>query len=385
MNNSLLSTLRKAWGIASSTDQLYFCPGRVNIIGEHIDYNGGLVFPAALCQGIYALVRPRDERRLRFRSIDRPEAEEVLLTELLQYQDRRGWLNYPLGVAAILQSQGCALRGADILLGSDLPIGSGISSSAAMEVLTGFILLSLSSSADIDRVKLSLLAQKAEREFVGVNCGIMDQFSVALGKAGHAILLDCATLDYQYVPLALGDYELVVMNTKKARDLAASKYNERRSECETALRLIAAEREIKNLCEATPEEVAKIAAPIIRKRARHVISEQQRVHDSVAALHAGDLAALGKLLDASHRSLKQDYEVTGDALDAIVGAAQSFPGCLGARMTGAGFGGCAIALVPRTKGAEFESFVARSYHDKTGIEAEFIHSDIGEGVRRLYI
>jgi galactokinase len=362
--------------------EFFFSPGRVNLIGEHIDYNGGLVLPAALSLGISAAIRRRNDGIVRLRSATETGEANIRLEDIRKMESAR-WANYPAGVMKYLSAEGHSLAGYDIFIMSDLPESSGLSSSAALEVLTGYMMLCSSGNDKVDRVKLSLLCQKVENEFIGVNCGIMDQFVVALGRKDHAILLNTNTLEYKYIPFSLGKYRLLIMNTKKRRELADSKYNERRAECEAALAVIQKTRPARTLVEADAEDLILIKDPVLRKRARHVITENKRVQKSVAALGNGELATFGNLMCSSHDSLKTDYEVTGFELDTIVAEALAFPTCLGARMTGAGFGGCAIALVQETAVEPFTEAVLKNYKAKTGLNGEIYVSVIGDGVKAL--
>lgn len=364
----------------------FFSPGRVNLIGEHIDYNGGFVFPAALTVGIYAALLLRQDNIIRMRS--RNVAGEVIinLNEDLSYDKKDDWGNYPKGVIKALMDGGHKVLGMDIVFYSDLPDGAGLSSSAALEVLIAYIMLYLEGVKEIDRVEISRLCQSVENNFIGVNCGIMDQFAVALGKKDNAILLDCNSLYYEYVPLKLNQYKLVIMSTNKRRELADSKYNERRSQCEKALETINSKKEnkINNLCEALLSDVDNfIEDEIIKRRAIHVISENQRVKKSIEMLKNDNVRAFGALMTASHLSLEIDYEVTGLHLDTLVHEALKIQGCIGARMTGAGFGGCAIALVLEEKVEDFKNNVSRAYEVVTGIKPSFYTSDIGEGTHSL--
>ncbi len=370
----------------------YFAPGRVNLIGEHIDYNGGFVLPAALSLGIRAAVRPREDGVITLRSLNAPGCFEVDLDADLEFDPRHGWANYPKGVMAYLRKDGYALQGCDIVYSGDLPVGAGLSSSAAIEVVTAYLLLHRSARAacgsemgdSIDRIWLAKLCQRVENEYVGVGCGIMDQFAVANGKAGHAILLNCDTLAYEYVPVSLGDYRLVIINTGKRRALGESKYNERRAQCQAALRIIRQHRDVPNLCQATMEDACRwIDDPIPLKRVRHVISEHLRTMEASRLLSSGYLREFGWLLTESHQSLREDYEVSGSELDTVVELALASGACLGARMTGAGFGGCAIALVESNALAQFQDFVRSHYVQKTGLHPEFYVSEIGDGVRRV--
>jgi galactokinase len=362
----------------------FFAPGRINLIGEHIDYCGGHVLPCAVSLGITALVKYRGGTTVRLASSELPGVHAVDLSAAVAFEEARGWANYPAGVIRCLADEGRRLRGADVLFSSTLPQGAGLSSSAAIEVLTGALMLHPEDGEGFDRTALALLCQKAENRFVGVACGIMDQFSVAMGKKGHAILLDCATLEHRHVPFEPGGLSLVIMDTGRSRELAGSLYNTRRSECERALSLVRRSRAIANLVEATPEEIeAAVDDPIVRRRARHVVSEERRVQEAAFALERGNLATFASLLDASHASLRDDYEVTGPLLDAIVEEARATGSCAGARMTGAGFGGCAIALVRSDRLDEFYARAGAGYRRRTGLSARFHAAAIDDGARKV--
>jgi galactokinase len=362
----------------------FFAPGRVNLIGEHTDYNGGSVFPAAISLGICGIIRYRNDGLVRLRSENEPEEVDISINEDLNYEAGHGWANYPLGVMKYLLKDGLELKGADILYSGDLPVGAGLSSSAAIEVLTGHMMLYYHTCSDnIDRICLSKLCKSAENEFIGLNCGIMDQFTVAMGKKDNAILLNCDTLQYRCIHLKLGIYSLVIINSNKKRALSESRYNERRAECEKALSLIRQHREIPALCHATYEDISVcLKDQILVKRACHLISENERVFEAVNALERQDLAKFGSLLLESHMSLKNDYEVTGFELDTIVNEAVNFQGCIGARMTGAGFGGCAIALVETSQIEFFKDTISKNYYEKTGLKPEFYITGLEDGVRR---
>jgi galactokinase len=381
----LTRELLRRFGGDAAEIHAYVAPGRVNLIGEHLDYNGGLVLPAAISLGITALVRPRADRRMVLRSTTEAGAATVDLAAPVTRAPDDGWAVYPKGVLAALQARGAALGGADVLFASTLPAGAGLSSSAAIEVLTGYLALAEAGAPPADRADLARLCQGAENDFVGVKCGIMDQVAVACGRAGHALRLDCATLACEAVPVPLGAARLVVLDTRRRRGLADSKYNERRAECARALALVRAHAETPDLAHARPAavEAALAGEPLLLRRARHVVSEQARVEEAARRLRAGDLAGFGALLAASHASLRDDYEVTGPELDAIVAAAQAAPGCLGARMTGAGFGGCAIALVAAEALADFTAAVQRAYHGPTGRTAGVHPVEITQGVCRV--
>lgn len=364
----------------------FFCPGRVNLIGEHLDYNGGLVMPAAIAQGIRLRVAMRNDDRFGFASSLAPDFALICAPSELDFDPAHGWANYPKGVLQALGRQGESLPGMDLFFESDLPVGAGLSSSAAIEVLTGFAALVLSGQPNPDRLALAQLCQRVENQYIGVNCGIMDQFAVALGQTEQAILLDCSTLAYRYVPIVLGEYRLVIMNTCKPRRLVASKYNERRAECEAVNLMLSEKLGPAALAQRTFSQLAALDLPpdaVLARRARHVISEQQRVVQAASALASGDLRTFGLLLNASHASLRTDYEVTGLELDTLAEAAQAHPGCLGARMTGAGFGGCAIGLVHIDALHDFELSVGAVYAQKTGLNAAFYAGNIGQGVAQM--
>jgi len=367
--------------------RIYHAPGRVNLIGEHTDYNGGYVFPAALTFGTTMLVRARTDGTMGLASTNFPLAGRIDLKSVA-YDPADDWMNYPKGVVRELQKAGFDLGGGfDILYCGEIPNGAGLSSSASIEVVTAYGLLELG-GLPTDTVEIAKLAQRAENEFVGVKCGIMDQFAVANGRRNHAILLQCDTLEYELVPFESGPYRLVIGNTNKRRGLADSKYNERRSECEQAVRdLRAAFPDLGLLGRLNPDELRAhehlIGSETVRRRARHVVEEIDRVRQSVEVLKRGDLAAFGRLMNASHDSLRDLYEVTGPELDAMVDAARSVPGVLGSRMTGAGFGGCTVSLVHEDAVETFTREVGARYREATGLKADFYVCSIGNGVERI--
>lgn len=367
--------------------RVFHAPGRVNLIGEHTDYNGGYVFPAALTFGTTMLIRPRADRKLGLASTNMELSGIVDLDEL-RYEESDQWMNYPKAMAYHLREHGYTINGYDMLFSGKIPNGSGLSSSASIEVVTGFGLLSMEGHQDIDTVKLSLIAQEAENRFVGVNCGIMDQFAVANGKKDHAILLMCDTLEYKHVPFQGGSYKIVIGNTNKRRGLVESEYNTRRSQCEQAVKdLQKAFPDLKLLGELTlaqyNEHEHLIPDETIRKRARHVVEENNRVLESMKVLQNNDLTTFGKLMIDSHRSLQHLYEVTGKELDSMVDAALKVEGVLGSRMTGAGFGGCTVSLVHEDSVEDFKQKVGAEYVKKTGLEAAFYVCDIGDGVKEV--
>lgn len=366
--------------------RVFHAPGRVNLIGEHTDYNGGYVFPAALTFGTTMLVRERSDGQAGFASTNFPLRKQISISSVA-FDAEDGWINYPKGIIRELQLRGVSVPGCDILYSGAIPNGSGLSSSASIEVVTAFALLTLAGQTP-DKVEVALLSQKAENEFMGVKCGIMDQFAVAMGKKEHAILLMCDTLEYKHVPFRSGEYRLVIGNTNKQRGLVDSKYNERRAQCEQAVSELRAEfPELRLLGQLTLEQFngAKhaIADDTVCRRAQHVVEEIDRVLQSMKVLEQGDLAAFGRLMNGSHDSLRDLYEVTGVELDTMVDAARSVPGVLGSRMTGAGFGGCTVSLVHRDAVERFIDEVGRVYREKTGLTADFYVCDIGDGVQEL--
>lgn len=385
MNSKELRTIfQGAYGVSSQPIHCFFAPGRVNLIGEHIDYNGGAVFPAALSLGIYGAVRLRTDQKIYLKSTNTPLQVIVDVEGPIVYRDEDGWGNYPKGVIKYLLATDHKLAGYDILFSGNLPDGAGLSSSAALLVLTTFMLRYLAGETQCVSPELATFCQRVENEFVKVNCGIMDQFAVTMGRQDYAMLLDCETLTYKYIPFVLGEYSLVIMNTNKKRELAESKYNQRRSECEAALAMIRHQHPITNLCQASVEDIEKyITDEVLRRRAYHIMSENKRVYMAAHQLEQGDLLGFGQLMTQSHLSLQQDYEVTGVELDAIVEQALTVPGCIGARMTGAGFGGCAIALVQDEKLENFKSLVSLKYCKVTGLTPDFYVAQIADGVKIL--
>ena len=362
----------------------YFAPGRVNLIGEHTDYNGGHVFPCALTMGTYAVARKRNDKHLRFYSINF-ENLGILESNIdeLQYKKEENWINYPKGMLWAMKDEGFVIdTGFDILYYGTIPNGAGLSSSASIEVLTGFVLKDLF-NLELDMTKLALLGQKAENKYVGVNCGIMDQFAIANGKKDYAIFLDTANLQYEYAPVVLENAKIVIMNTNKKRGLGDSKYNERRSECEKALSELQQKLDIKTLGELTEKEFEEnkylIKSETRQKRAKHAVYENQRTVKAVEALKNNNIELLGELMIASHNSLRDDYEVTGKELDTIVEESLKQEGVIGARMTGAGFGGCAVSIVENDKVDSFIKNVGESYKQKIGYDASFYAVEIGNG------
>lgn len=386
----LISEFVKIYGGNAADVKIYSSPARINIIGEHIDYNGGKVFPAAINRYLYVAIRKRNDSKIVYNDVRFPGTFEFDIGDDFKFDKKNDYANYLNGILSQLKAKGCAFPcGFEILMVSNVPAGGGISSSSALECGFAFA-VSETFGFNLSRVEIAKLGQMSEHNFMGVNCGIMDQFIIATGKKNYAEKLDCATLEYEYAPLELGDYRFVVMNTNKVRKLSDSKYNERRSQCETVLATLQKNGvKINALCELTPEKWEEVKSfvtdEVLLKRAKHCVYENQRVLDAVSALKNGDLVSLGKLLNASHKSLKEDYEVTGIELDTLAETAQKQEGCLGARMTGAGFGGCAIALVHKDKIDSFIENVQKTYSGVIGYEAGFFACETGDGVAELKI
>lgn len=362
-------------------EDLFTAAGRINVIGEHVDYCGGKVFPAALNLRCNVYGRKNGENVIRVAASDFKEVITLEIDKLDSYKNLK-WGNYQAGVAYYLQESGTPIVGCDLLYDCTVPFGSGLSSSAAIEVSTA-VALSEYAGVNYDKVQLALISQRAENKYAGVNCGIMDQFASAMGKKDHAILLDCSTLDYEYVPLQLGDYCLVVANCNKPHNLVESKYNVRRHEVETALKAIRKVKDVSCLAELTPEEfkeVKYLLSGVVASRAEHVVMECARVKEAVNALKAGDLVELGKLLNESHYSLRDLYEVTGKELDMLSELARKETCCLGSRMIGAGFGGCTISIVKKDAVEGFISRVDRAYYSAIGYRASFYETSVEDGV-----
>ncbi|WP_018753154.1 galactokinase [Paenibacillus sanguinis] len=367
--------------------RVFNAPGRVNLIGEHIDYNGGYVFPAALEFGTSLAIRKRQDGKVFFASTNLPFTTEMALEEL--GREKTGeWTDYPIGVAVELKKMGIPLTsGYDLLFHGEIPNGSGLSSSASLEVVTAFALLSMEGK-EMDKVEIARLSQRVENQYVGVNSGIMDQFAVANGAQNHAILLMCDTLEYKLVPFRTGEYKLVISNTKKRRGLVDSKYNERRSECDAALEMLQKRvPELNYLAHLKPEQLEQWKGDfdneVLYKRARHVVEENARVLQSVEALSGDDLKAFGELMNASHDSLRDLYEVSCLELDVMVEEARKIEGTLGARMTGAGFGGCTVSLVHEASVDRFVAEVGKAYQERTRLEGEFYVCGVGDGVHEM--
>ncbi|MEK5379733.1 galactokinase [Niallia sp. FSL W8-0635] len=388
MTKNLLATFTDIFSEGETKIRTFFAPGRVNLIGEHTDYNGGHVFPCALSIGTTAIVRKRKDRMIQFYSTNFTQLGVLKVSlDKLVYDQADDWANYPKGVIAILEQHGYKLdSGFDVLYEGKIPNGAGLSSSASIEVVTAIMLNELY-SLSIDRISLVKMCQQAENEFIGVSCGIMDQFAIGMGKEKHAILLDCDKLDYTYSPLDLEDASLIIANTNKRRGLADSKYNERRGECERALKDLQEDLDIRSLGELTPVEFDRnahlIKQDVDRRRAKHAVYENARTIEAVKKLQAGDITAFGQLMNASHISLRDDYEVTGKELDALVEAAWEQEGVIGSRMTGAGFGGCTISIVNNEYIDAFIETVGGKYEEQTGLKADFYVVQVGDGAKEI--
>nr|WP_111643956.1 galactokinase [Anoxybacillus vitaminiphilus] len=366
--------------------RIFFAPGRVNLIGEHTDYNGGHVLPCALHIGTYALVRQTADSSIRLYSKNFPEAGMITVDyKDLSFHEQHGWANYPKGIIAAVQHMQPINRGLEIMYYGNIPNGAGLSSSASIELVTAVLMNELF-DAKLDMMELVKLSQKVENEYIGVNCGIMDQFAVGFGKKGHAILLNCQTLEYRHLPVDMMDCSIVIANTNKKRGLADSAYNERRATCEAALFKLKQHVDIDSLCDLTNEQFEQyktLLSPMEQKRVRHVVSENERTKQAVSILERGDLQQFGELMKESHLSLRDDYEVTGIELDTLVEAAWKHKGTIGARMTGAGFGGCTVNIVRNEYIDSFIDEVGKEYVNKVGYEASFYVVKIGDGAGEI--
>lgn len=383
MKNNLYQEFKRIFN--KDAENAYFSPGRVNLIGEHIDYNGGLVMPCAITFGTYVLTAPNNESVFRFRSLNFDDKLDIPVQESYK-KTGESWFNYPLGIIEYFLKQGHQVHGLDLLYYGDIPISSGLSSSASIEVATAYALNDLFDSG-YSKLELVKLSKEVENVFIGVNCGIMDQFAVAFGEKDKALMLNCDTLEYKAVDSNLGEYILAIINTNKPRKLAESKYNKRVQECHTALKALQQELDIQNLCDIDSETFKKyqhlITDEVVLKRATHVIQENDRVKLAATALATGDLGEFGQLMYDSHDSLKNLYEVSGQELDAVVEYSKTNLDVAGARMTGAGFGGCAIALVKESAFDDFNKEVTAYYTSKIGYAPSVYSSLIGDGVGLL--
>lgn len=377
---------------SDSEPEAFFSPGRVNLIGEHTDHEGGYVFPCAITFGIYALAAKRNGNSLRMYSMnfdsDNDSAFEIAFDDVHEkLSGKRSWVNYPLGIVSVLKRHSFKFdSGVDILYKGNLPDGAGLSSSAAIEVLTTRILSELL-GLNIDGVKAALYSQEAENTFVGMHCGIMDQFAVSMGKKNHAVLLNCSTLDYSHIPLELGDSRIIITNSNVPHSLVGSEYNLRREQCEAALNDIQKVKDVKCLCDLKPDEFVKVSDsirdPVTLKRARHAVLENARALKAAEALKSGDLAMFGKLMNESHISLRDDYQVTVPEIDTLVNLEWNTPGVLGSRMTGGGFGGCTVSIVRNDSIDSFIRNVGADYSRLTGRNASFYTVDTSDGAGRI--
>jgi galactokinase len=384
--NNLTNDFIKLYGNRSNI-QTFFAPGRVNIIGEHTDYNGGHVFPCALSFGTFAIASKRNDSSIYLYSKNFP-LFGVIKTDInnLVYDKNHDWANYPKGVVKVFKDEGYDMhKGFNILYFGNIPNGAGLSSSASIELVTSITLKHLY-NLELDMIEMVKLSQRAENEFVGVNCGIMDQFASGMGKSNHGILINTRTLNYQYAPMKLEGITIVIANTNKRRGLTDSKYNERRGQCESALKKLRYKLSISSLCDLSEEDFEEhkylITDEVQKKRARHAVYENQRTIKAFAALNNNDIRLFGELINQSHISLRDDYEVSSEELNTLVEAAWSF-GVLGARMTGAGFGGCTVNLVEDRKVNEFIDKVGKVYREKIGYNADFYVASIGDGAKEV--
>jgi len=388
MKDIITKEFGKVYGDANGV-KTYFAPGRVNLIGEHTDYNGGHVFPCALTIGTYAAVKERTDKKVRFYSMNF-ESNGIIeadLNEKLEPKKEQAWTNYPLGVIWAFEERGMKLtHGFDMLINGNIPNSSGLSSSASLEVLTGFVLKEMF-GFNVTNQDLALIGQYSENNFNGVNCGIMDQFAIAMGKKDHAIFLDTNTLKYEYAPVKLEGAKVVVACSNKKRGLGDSKYNERRAECEAALAKIQTVKKVGSLGELTEEEFEEVKSvigdPVKERRAKHAVYENRRTIKAVEALKANNIEEFGKLMIASDTSLREDYEVTGVELDTLVAEALKVDGVIGSRMTGAGFGGCTVSIVKDEAIDNFIEKVGANYLAKIGYAADFYVVSIGDGPKEI--
>ena len=379
MIEDLKNSFIHRYGGSSRDVALYFAPGRVNLIGEHIDYNGGNVLPFALGQGTYIAIRKLSAAMIRMQSLNYPfELDHKMGRDIPHFG--KEWVNYPLGVINELKSMNHSVGGFEALFSGNIPPESGLSSSASIDLVTAFALNNLFAFG-LSMYALVLLTQRAENNFVGTHCGIMDMYAIGFGKKGHALMLNTEKRSHQYIPLQLGDYRLVIANTNKKRGLADSKYNERLAECRQALKILSSYQRASSLCEYSANDLERILPanfpPLLKKRVGHVVSENERVAQAAKALSSNDMLSLGKLMNASHQSLKNDYEVSCLELDVMVEEARKIEGLVGARMTGAGFGGCTINLVHKEKLDGFTSQLGSSYQKRTGRKASFYMAEAG--------
>ncbi len=374
------------YGTTSEEPRIFFAPGRINLIGEHTDYNGGFVLPCALQYGTYLIIRKNPDHIVRLASRNVDLRGDFPLEDIPK-KIEGSWTNYPMGIFDQFLQRKIALTGFDMLYAGDIPQEAGLSSSASIEMVTAYAVTVLLNAADLEMTDLIYMSKRAENEFVGLNCGIMDMFAIGMGKKDHALFLNCNTLEYKNVPLILKDYRLIIINTNKRRELTGSAYNERVAECQLAVTYLSRLTTLSRLSEIGFMHFFKIQDqipdPVVRRRARHVISENQRVLNSIPLLLRSDLMQFGSLMNSSHESLRDNYEVTGPELDALVDAAWNVNGCVGARMTGAGFGGCTVNLVAEEAVDRFIEQVGNEYYSKTGLHPSFYHAETSDGVKEI--
>lgn len=388
MQEKLLKKFKELFGDTSDA-RFYFSPGRVNLIGEHTDYNGGHVFPCALTIGTYGAAQKRNDNKIHFYSMNLDNFGVIEVTlEDLSYHAEYNWANYPLGVVWAFAEKGYTLdSGFDMVIWGNIPNGSGLSSSASLEVLTGVILRDLYNIDTLTMTDLALIGQYSENNFNGCNCGIMDQFAVAMGKADNAIFLDTSTLNFEYAPVKLKDAKIIITNSKVKHSLVDSAYNTRRQECADALAALQTVVSIDSLGDLDMETFEKyksvIGDPVKEQRAKHAVAENQRTIDAVAALKADNIELFGQLMNQSHISLRDDYEVSCEEIDILVDLAWNTPGVIGSRITGGGFGGCTVSIVKNDAIDTFIETIGAAYKEKVGHEAEFYTVEIGDGARRL--
>lgn len=385
MKEQLLKEYNSLLKNGTNNPVFFFSPGRVNLIGEHTDYNNGFVLPCALDYGTYLAAEANNSGQIRLHTLNFDYSLEISTSEIKK-NIKGEWVNYPLGVIKEFQRRGIEIGGLDMLFSGNIPNGAGLSSSASIEMVTA-VALNHFFSANIDTLEMVKLSQSAENNFVGMNCGIMDQFAVGFGKKNSAIFLNCDTLEYRKVPVVTGNYQMIITNTNKRRGLTDSKYNERRAECESAVEMLRTKRDIDHLSQLSYEDMDLLEDTIndttVLKRARHVITENKRVLEAVNVLHRGNLVRFGELMNESHDSLKEDYDVTGKELDTLVYEARKIDGVIGSRMTGAGFGGCTVSLVEKSITDEFIRQLDSRYTEICGLKADFYKPSIGDGARVL--
>ena len=379
----LLDRFNERYETTGEKIHIFFAPGRVNIIGEHIDYNGGSVMPVAISLGSYLVVRKRKDKQITLQSTSFKKKLILNSFDNLTFNKEDDWTNYPKGIFQAFNNKGFGIGGADTLLISNLPIASGLSSSASIELLYLYAFMNLFNANHLSLLEMALLCKDVENNFIGVNCGIMDQFAIALSKKNNALYLNCNTLEAAYIKMELGDYTFVILNSNKPRKLINSAFNERRNECNILLSTLNKYATYTFLCEAHISDLDKVLSPILKRRLKHVITEKNRVDQLIDFINKGLLEDVGQLLNESHQSLKIDYEVSCEELDFLVATAQRFPYCLGARMTGAGFGGCAIALIEKKYIYDFSENIVSTYYEKYHINAEVYMCEISDGVREL--